>query len=80
MARRRITGYRGTTCVVTGAASGIGRSVARQLADAGARLVLTDRDAGKENDSGQFEPGTVNGVVVKRLRAFSDISRAHGDE
>lgn len=45
MARRRITGYRGTTCVVTGAASGIGRSVARQLADAGARLVLTDRDA-----------------------------------
>ncbi len=42
--------------------------------------LLTDRDAGKENDSGQFEPGTVNGVVVKRLRAFSDISRAHGDE
>ena len=45
MWRRRITGYRGTTCVVTGAASGIGRSVAIMLAGEGARLVLTDRDA-----------------------------------
>lgn len=45
MRRRRITGYRGRTCVVTGAASGIGRSVAIMLAGEGARLVLTDRDA-----------------------------------
>ena len=45
MSRRRITDYREATCVVTGAASGIGRSVAILLASEGARLVLTDRDA-----------------------------------
>lgn len=33
------------TCVVTGAASGIGRAVAERLADAGARIVAVDRDA-----------------------------------
>lgn len=36
---------RGKTVVVTGAASGIGRSLARQLADAGASLVITDINA-----------------------------------
>jgi NAD(P)-dependent dehydrogenase (short-subunit alcohol dehydrogenase family) len=35
----------GKTVVVTGAASGIGRSLARQLADAGASLVITDINA-----------------------------------
>ncbi|MDZ4234078.1 MAG: SDR family NAD(P)-dependent oxidoreductase, partial [Dietzia sp.] len=45
MSRRRITDYRGKTCVVTGAASGIGRAVAIRLAGEGASLVLTDRDA-----------------------------------
>ena len=50
MSRRRITDYGGKTCLVTGAASGIGRSVAIQLAEEGARLVLTDRDpAGLES-------------------------------
>lgn len=44
MSRRRITGYTGKTCLVTGAASGIGRAVAIQLAEEGARLILTDRD------------------------------------
>jgi glucose 1-dehydrogenase len=34
----------GKTCVVTGAASGIGAQVATQLAQAGARTVLLDRD------------------------------------
>ncbi|MCT2273451.1 SDR family oxidoreductase [Dietzia cinnamea] len=45
MSRRRIREYRGKVCVVTGAASGIGRSTAIRLAREGARLVLTDRDA-----------------------------------
>lgn len=45
MPRRRIKDYRGTICVVTGAASGIGRSAALRLADEGARLVLTDVNA-----------------------------------
>lgn len=44
MSRRRITNYDGKTCLVTGAASGIGRAVALQLAGEGARLILTDRD------------------------------------
>ncbi|MBB1051711.1 short chain dehydrogenase, partial [Dietzia sp. CW19] len=35
MSRRRITDYRGKTCVVTGAASGIGRAVAIRLAGEG---------------------------------------------
>lgn len=33
------------TCVVTGAASGIGQAVAERLRDAGARIVAVDRDA-----------------------------------
>ena len=44
MSRKTLTDYRGRSCVVTGAASGIGRSVAVRLAGEGARLVLTDRD------------------------------------
>ncbi|MGG5820410.1 SDR family NAD(P)-dependent oxidoreductase [Falsiroseomonas sp. HW251] len=34
----------GKVCVVTGAAAGIGRAIARLFARAGARLVLADRD------------------------------------
>ena len=42
--------------------------------------LLTEREAGRENERGLFEPGTVNGAVVKRLKAFSDISRTQGGD
>ncbi|BBQ01875.1 oxidoreductase (plasmid) [Burkholderia sp. SFA1] len=37
-------GLESSTCVVTGAAGGIGRAIATTFADAGARLALLDRD------------------------------------
>lgn len=39
-----MTDLAGKTCVVTGAASGIGRATAEKLVRRGARVVLTDRD------------------------------------
>lgn len=45
MSKRRISDYQGKLCVVTGAASGIGRAAAIRLAREGARLVLTDHNA-----------------------------------
>lgn len=53
MSRRRIRDYRGKVCVVTGAASGIGRSTALRLAREGARLVLTDINADALETAGQ---------------------------
>ena len=40
----------GKTAIVTGAANGVGRAIARRFAAAGARLVITDRDEAALDD------------------------------
>src|SRR4051812_2538944 len=75
----------GRLCVITGAASGIGRATARLAARQGARLVLTDVRA-DELDAVAQELG--NAVVAQRaldiadsdaVRAFADdVHAAHG--
>ncbi|WP_299444689.1 3-hydroxybutyrate dehydrogenase [uncultured Phycicoccus sp.] len=66
---------RGRTALVTGAASGIGESVTRALAAAGARVHAVDRDA----DGLQAVAGTagVEGIVadLSDLGALTDLPR-----
>lgn len=68
MPKRRIKDYRGALCVVTGAASGIGRSTAIRLAGEGARLVLTDvKDEGLQATARDCE---VQGAAVQVSEAL----------
>ena len=68
MSRRRINDYRGALCVVTGAASGIGRSTALRLAGEGARLVLTDvKDEGLQATARDCEAQGAAVLVAEAL-------------
>jgi meso-butanediol dehydrogenase / (S,S)-butanediol dehydrogenase / diacetyl reductase len=57
--------FEGKICVVTGAASGIGLSTAKLLADRGAKLLLVDRDASYAQPLRErfADPGIVDQVV-----------------
>jgi NAD(P)-dependent dehydrogenase (short-subunit alcohol dehydrogenase family) len=72
----------GDTALITGAASGIGRGIARALADEGARLVLSDiaDDAGRalarELDAA-FVPADLADPPAARA-LFDAAARAHG--
>ncbi|WP_440555990.1 oxidoreductase [Streptomyces sp. SCPE 10] len=55
---RDLPGLTGITAVVTGANSGVGRSTARALAAAGARVVLAVRDPEKGRRAAAAMPGT----------------------
>ncbi len=49
----------GETAIVAGAATGVGRAIARRFADAGARLMLTDaNDAGLDETAAEIQAGT----------------------
>ena len=50
--------YNGKVCVITGAASGMGRELARQLAAQGAVLALSDKnEAGLEETRKMIDAG-----------------------
>ena len=75
----------GRLCLVTGAASGIGRATARAAADAGARVVLTDvRDDALAAVAGELGDAAVahralDIADVDAVRALAeDVHAAHG--
>jgi 2,3-dihydro-2,3-dihydroxybenzoate dehydrogenase len=71
-----LTGLRDSNCVVTGAAQGIGLSIAQALAKAGARLMLLDMNAAGLGHAAEQLP---KGGVVE-TRAVDICDRAAVDE
>jgi len=72
-----LPGLSGRTAVVTGASSGIGLVTARELARAGARVILAVRDTGKGSQAaaampGQTEVRSLDLASLASIRAFAD--------
>lgn len=64
----------GRTALITGASAGIGRQVARTLADAGMNVVLAARS---ESRLAEFEAEIVQQTGVKALSVPTDVSSPH---
>ncbi|VTU36485.1 2-(S)-hydroxypropyl-CoM dehydrogenase [Variovorax sp. PBS-H4] len=70
-------GIEGETCVVTGAAGGIGSATARGLAQAGARVALLDRDiAGCEKLAAELAASGATALAVECDVASEESVRA----
>lgn len=84
-----IPDQRGRTAIVTGANSGLGRIVARELAGRGAKVILASRDSTKGEEAARaittaFPSSTVEAsqldlANLSSIRAFADRIRAGND-
>jgi NAD(P)-dependent dehydrogenase (short-subunit alcohol dehydrogenase family) len=73
---------RGQVVAVTGGAAGIGREIARQLAEAGAQVAIGDRDAEAARTAAAELPGPAEGFALDvtstdSFRAFLDLVAEH---
>jgi NAD(P)-dependent dehydrogenase (short-subunit alcohol dehydrogenase family) len=78
----QVSGFAGKRCLLTGAASGIGRATALKLAEADAELYLTDRDAeGLEKTVADVEAlgGTVAAFRALDVSDYDEVARFADD-
>lgn len=76
-----MTRLAGGTAIVTGAARGIGRGIARALAEAGAHVVVADRDGeGAERVAAELSTGGTESLGLRVDVSVEDDARRLADE
>jgi len=68
--------YRGNWALVTGASSGLGRGIARRLAERGMSMVLTGRNAARLEETAMQVRSAVSGVELETV--IADLSTQEG--